>query len=162
MEIFFSRSVPKYMQVYAHFCAHHLELDKLRGTIDLHLSRGTLEGDAYGLCWGDNREAEIHLGSIQWGKPIPVEDKLKTLGHEMVHARQYLRRELIARKDGIEKCVWKGEVCSFDMNDEEKEPWEVEARKLEESLYEKWNEMLVEKNITRSNLEALGELIPNL
>ena len=67
------------MRVYAHFCAHHLELNKLRGTIDVHLSRGTLEGDAYGLCWGDNREAEIHIGSIQWGKPIPNEDKLKPI-----------------------------------------------------------------------------------
>jgi|OM-RGC.v1.023086137 hypothetical protein len=160
MEIFFSKSVPKYMRVYAHFCAHHLELNKLRGTIDVHLSRGTLEGDAYGLCWGDNREAEIHIGSIQWGKPIPNEDKLKTLGHEMVHARQYLRRELIPRKDGIEKCQWKGEECSFDMNDEENEPWEVEARMWEDKLHDGWIELLDSKKITRNNIDFLGVFLP--
>ncbi len=130
------------MRLYAHFAAKQLGVDELRGSIDVHLSKGTIEGNSFGLCWGDNREAEILLGSRQFGKAITQEDKLKTLGHELVHARQYLRRELIPHGDSLDECVWKGKKCTFDPKDESNQPWELEASEWEETLYTAWESIL--------------------
>lgn len=162
MKMYFSRTVPQYMRIYAHFAAHQLGVSKLRGTIDIHMSKGTIEGHSFGLCWGDNRECEILIGSRQFGNPISQDDKLRTLGHELVHARQYLRRELRVQDDTRDECVWKGRRYLFDPEDETKEPWEVEAHEWEETIFIAWKTLLEDNKLTTANLSFLGDLIPNV
>ena len=65
---------------------------------------------------------EIHPG-------IGARNILSTLAHEMVHARQFLRRHLVQKRDG--KLYWKG-VQS------DNEEWEDEAYVLEERYYKEY------------------------
>lgn len=91
--------------------------------------------DSYGDCWGDHREGfvEINIAKKIDGKPVPFEELLSTIAHEMVHAKQYFRKEL----DGY-ATTWKGRKAEGYKY--ENMPWEREARKLEFKLYtECWN-----------------------
>jgi hypothetical protein len=62
------------------------------------------------------------------------ENWLRTLFHEMEHARQYLFGELMLEVDYV---IWQGEMTR--RNEEYWfTPWEVEARRVEEELYERF------------------------
>lgn len=63
--------------------------------------------------------------------------KLRTLAHEMVHLKQYMHGEVDVDNDDF----WKGELWAGPEDPEEayhKAPWEVEARKKEDDLYQRW------------------------
>lgn len=60
-------------------------------------------------------------------------EKLKTLAHELVHVRQYVRNEL-----NDEMNTWKGVKIDSDAIPYDDQPWEVEAIKLGEELYERY------------------------
>lgn len=91
--------------------------------------------EGYGDCWGDHKDGyvEINIAKKLDGKKIPYEEILSTIAHEMVHAKQYLRKEL----DGY-ATTWKGRKAEGYKY--ENQPWEREARRLEVKLYKKcWN-----------------------
>ena len=142
MNLYLSKNMPAYMRVYADFASNYIGLDKLRGEVFVKLKYGTIDDDSYGLCWGDNYSAEIDIATKTMDETISREDKLKTLGHELVHARQYLKRELVAPKAPSHCERWKGEHIKYDPVNEMKMPWELEASKLEEEIYNaflKWS-----------------------
>ncbi len=56
---------------------------------------------------------------------------MKTLAHELVHVRQYVRNEL-----NDEMNTWKGRKVDSDAIDYDDQPWEVEANKLGNEIYE--------------------------
>ena len=89
---------------------------------------------SYGDTWGDKDEGvEINIARNRYDQKIAYSDMLKTLAHEMVHAKQYLRDELNGYKD-----TWKGKPCHRLMKKKwEDQPWEVEANRLEDKLYRK-------------------------
>ena len=60
-------------------------------------------------------------------------EKLKTLAHELVHVRQYVRNEL-----NDEMNTWKGRKIDSDSIPYDDQPWEVEANELGELLYERY------------------------
>ena len=68
---------------------------------------------------------------IELHKNDSVEEKLKTLAHELVHVRQYARNEL-----NDEMNTWKGRKVDSDSMDYDDQPWEVEANQLGNELYE--------------------------
>jgi hypothetical protein len=68
---------------------------------------------------------------IELHKKDSEEEKLKTLAHEMVHVKQYVRNEL-----NDEMNTWKGRYVDSDAIDYNDQPWEVEANKLGDKLYE--------------------------
>jgi hypothetical protein len=68
---------------------------------------------------------------IELHKNDSEEEKLKTLAHELVHCRQYARNEL-----NDEMNTWKGRKIDSDAIPYEDQPWEVEAIKLGDELYE--------------------------
>ena len=74
-----------------------------------------------------SREFEIELNSR-----LRQKNMLKTLFHEMVHIKQYVHGDL----------KYKGTVCywkNVENNEEYKnQPWEIEAFKLEELLYDEY------------------------
>ena len=60
-------------------------------------------------------------------------EKLKTLAHELVHVRQYVRNEL-----NDEMNTWKGRKIDSDSIPYDDQPWEVEGNELGELLYERY------------------------
>ena len=71
----------------------------------------------------DNRVYEIEVD-----KKLTGDDFITTIFHEMVHVKQYVRKELFSE-------------CNFyaDRDEYLKLPWEIEAYKLQEVLLTKWN-----------------------
>jgi hypothetical protein len=117
----------------------YLGLNSLRGEVNICLKK-SLDDDAFGLCWGDDREIEIWIASSQFGVPISRENKLRTIAHELVHARQYLRRELKGYCDKTNSTRWKGMQYRYK-DDESDTPWELEAHKYELIVYDAWLSM---------------------
>ena len=82
-----------------------------------------MDDDAWGYCNGDVNDIEIEIN-----RTISFEDQMQTLAHEMVHAKQFLRKEL----DGN---LWKKR--NYEHREYEDQPGEKEANKLEEKLYKR-------------------------
>jgi predicted metallopeptidase len=61
------------------------------------------------------------------------EEKLKTLAHEMVHVRQYIRGEL-----NEEMSVWRGKKVDSDEIPYAEQPWEIEAESIAHKLYDEY------------------------
>jgi hypothetical protein len=61
------------------------------------------------------------------------EEKLKTLAHEMVHVRQYIRGEL-----NEEMSVWRGRKVDSDEIPYAEQPWEIEAESIAHKLYDEY------------------------
>ena len=60
-------------------------------------------------------------------------EKLKTLAHELCHVRQYVRGELNEAMN-----TWKGCKIDSDAIPYDDQPWEKEANKLGNELYERY------------------------
>ena len=88
----------------------------------------------YGNCWGDEKEGyvEINIAKTLYGEPIPFEEIMSTLAHEMVHAKQYFRKELT----GYGETTWKGRNAAGYKY--ENQPWEKQAHRLEPILHQIW------------------------
>jgi hypothetical protein len=91
-----------------------------------------LDNDSQGLCWGDYKEgyAEIKIARTSEGNDIPYDMMMQTLAHEMVHAKQYLRKEL----NGWTNSWMNRKPRNYKY---ENAPWEKEAYGREEELYKK-------------------------
>ena len=113
-------------------CLNELNINKFRGIIHVKQtkSRKLLEGWAVGFC--TMSKVDTNGGKYWWGvielKNDAPKDLVKTICHEMVHIKQYLRKEL-----GMDGVTWKGE----DTTDVEymDNPSEIEAYDLQEKLY---------------------------
>jgi len=104
--------------------------------VDLSIENN-LDADAF--C----TQLEQRYFIIEIFNKLPFKEQIKSIGHETVHMRQFLRKEL-GYKNG--KILWKGKPYVFKplkRNDIIKEdyydyyncPWEIEAYELEEKLY---------------------------
>ena len=85
-----------------------------------------------GNAWGCNKEgyAEINIARKCEGTKVKFTEMMQTLAHEMVHVKQYFRKEL---EDSGCKFKWKGR--NADGYQYGNQPWELEAFKREEQLY---------------------------
>jgi len=138
----FCPQTPPYLYQFIDDACHYLKIHRLKR--DLHVSLPKKISGCYGCCWGDEESVEIEIARTLWKKPIPLETQLKTLCHEMVHAKQFFRKELIGpifnKRDGMVD-LWKGREFSEKYVKEkfskyEEIPWEKEAYKLENKIYE--------------------------
>lgn len=90
------------------------------------------DADAYHCCIDKGEhEIEVQKGLIE-------EDFMTAIFHEMVHVRQHERGDL--KDHGVRK-AWKGEeyIGIYDTTETYMNlPWEEEAYRLQEELYEKW------------------------
>ena len=66
--------------------------------------------------------------------PYGVRDIASTLAHELVHAKQYIRRELNAKILNNALVTSSGKIRTLSQNTYRKFPWEEEAYGLEEEL----------------------------
>jgi len=100
-------------------------MPKMR-TLDIHVQIENL--DVYGYCNMADTNRQFDL-SIQ--KNLSLYDLISTVCHEMVHVKQYARKEL--RDANGFNTAWKSKTYSFDTAYHER-PWEKEAFRLEETL----------------------------
>ena len=77
------------------------------------------------------REFEIGISGL-----MSESDMIKTVIHELIHVKQYVKGELIDRTHGKYKTIWKGKDHS--KTSYSKQPWEKQAYRLQESLYKKY------------------------
>lgn len=100
------------------------ELNIFKRTIPLDININLVKLKAHGYC-EFNADFLCPEITISIKKTINEKEMILTLAHELVHARQYLRKQL--RIDGREK-YWMGVLS-------ENEEWETEAYAFEQKLY---------------------------
>jgi len=124
-----SKSQKKHAQSMVEFCVKTL-MPQMR-TLDITVKLCKPQG-AMGYCLetDNDRTFEIELDKTQ-----SMRNLLETLAHEMVHVKQYARRELNPRVD-----CWMGKtynpkkVSYWDL------PWEIEAHGRETGLFVRYCE----------------------
>ena len=114
------------------FALKYLMPRKKNLTIDISITDIPDDADAYHCCIEKGQhEIEVQTGLIE-------EDFITAIFHEMVHVRQHERGDL--KDHGIRK-AWKGEEY-FGIYDTTETymnlPWEEEAYRLQEEMYNKW------------------------
>lgn len=103
--------------------------------------RDTLKEGAYGWCEQvdkRNFRVDIHKKEAEFFKG--KEDQIKTIIHEMVHVWQYSSGIAQQRADG--KMMWKKK--DYTDTPYSKQPWERQAHRMEEKLFQKWLTEVVE------------------
>lgn len=138
MRLYPSKGTPKYMLEFIDFCCEDLGLDKLRGDVIINFKRGALDGQSFGLTWGDSREVIIEIAGTQHGEKVSKKDKLQTVAHELTHAHQYLTHKM-KNMEYVVSVVWEGKKVTSDKYFDTEMPWEVEAEEAEMRLYNKWS-----------------------
>jgi len=88
------------------------------------------ETGCFGECW----QNDTHLFNIRLESDLNRKDILTTLAHEMVHVKQFSRRELCF---GCGKDKWFGKVYPLS-TPYSQQPWEKEANRLEKTLYKSY------------------------
>jgi hypothetical protein len=121
-----------YQQRYVHSIAQFC-IDKLMPrmkTLDINIRLKTINEDSYGYCLStSNREFEIEID-----KDMPLRRLLETVAHEMVHVRQYARKQLTG------DYTWQGKTYHPKCCDYWDQPWEIEAHGREVGLFIRWAE----------------------
>ena len=104
----------------ASFCYNELIPRIRRCDIEINIKR--MKGYEGTCIDTDDREYEIEVNKNQ-----SLEDFCVTICHEMVHIKQYVRKELFS------------DVIFYKTREEYLNlPWEVEAYEKQEILYKKW------------------------
>ena len=114
-------------------CIDHLKLNRYRGIIHVKQSKTIkpMDGWAVGYCTMDkidSNQGKLWWGIIELTNQYPKE-LVMTLCHEMVHIKQYLKKEL-----GMDGVSWMGEDMS-DINYHD-QPSEVEAYDMQQELFD--------------------------
>jgi len=129
------------MEVAAQWCANYFKLTHKNVTVDVFLD--DFEEGYFGWsCEVDpGKHYEIAVNARQYHE----DDLIKTLFHEFTHVKQYLH-------DGFaldtHEAHYEGYVYSWNKWEEFEDsfyhdsPWEVEARKMEEKLFDKFEEYM--------------------
>ena len=97
-------------------------------TLDIEIILSNLMKDS-GVCGFCNAYAEREF-MIELDKTLDHYDLIETVCHEMIHLKQYARREL--RQDANGNTMWKKKA--YNTVDYWDAPWEKEAFKLEGKL----------------------------
>lgn len=120
----------KYVESIAEFCIETL-MPRMQ-TLDITIKLTTLK-DAMGYCCelGTNREFEIEAN-----RNLTLRKLLETIAHEMVHVKQYARRELHPVNN-----TWCGKTVNPKKTSYWDLPWEIEAHGRELGLFVRWCEL---------------------
>lgn len=102
--------------------------------------------DMMGECISDDDNRSPRFFSIILREGPGDDDIIKTLAHEMVHVKQYAKRELVsgvfvAAKGGLKiTSKWMGEIWKPKAKEDNyyDSPWEIEAYGREVGLYKRW------------------------
>ena len=112
--------------------------------LDIKLTKGLKQKEkAYGYChivdYNLSRPREFCI-ELDASMKYDFGDILTWLAHEMVHLKQFVRGELCDYETG--RVQWK--TRTFGRVDYDNQPWEKEAYRLENKLYEEFAEWYYE------------------
>ena len=110
---------------YCYSLVKALKIHRLGRELNIRFTAKALESEAQGLAVGDKNEVTISIAT----KEYTFLEQMMTLAHEMVHAKQFFRKELTC-EGGF---AWKGR--SADNYQYDNQPWEKEAFRLEKELF---------------------------
>ena len=124
-----TKNQQKYAQSMVKFCIKTLmpRMKTLDITVKLKNTNGAM---GYCLELDDNRTFEIEAD-----KKLRLRKLLETIAHEMVHVKQYARRELHPVTD-----TWCGKTYNPKKISYWDLPWEIEAHGREVGLFVRWAE----------------------
>ena len=133
----FGKKFEKRLEKVFHLCVEELNLSNFKGVVHVEMPRkkGLLDERYHGYV--EMEDKQMIEGTNYWWAVVRLanthnfHDVVETFCHEMVHVKQFLRRELTS--NGMK---WKGQPNPNTDNPFE-EPHEVEAYKLEKVLYNK-------------------------
>ena len=112
------------------FIAKYLPKYKLDITVN---HRGLMREGVYGWCTVMDSNSRPREFEIELHNKMNVDLYLQTLFHELWHVYQHVKGNL---KDKYGKRLWRGtDHTETDYSDQ---PWEVEARQMEELLYNEY------------------------
>ena len=115
------------------FIAKYLPKYKLDITVN---HRGLMREGVYGWCTVMDSNSRPREFEIELHNKMNVDLYLQTLFHELWHVYQHVKGNL---KDKYGKRLWRGtDHTETDYSDQ---PWEVEARQMEEFLYNEYLEI---------------------
>ena len=102
-------------------------------TLNIEVKVTRIKGDAEGYCLRESdRDFEIEVDSR-----LPLRKMLETVAHEMVHVKQYARREMNDWQYKEISYKWKGTYVPDSTNYWDL-PWEIEANGREIGLFIRW------------------------
>lgn len=124
-----TKTQKKYARSMVKFCIKTL-MPRMK-TLDITIKLTNPNG-AMGYCLelDDNRSFEIEAD-----KKLRLRKLLETIAHEMVHVKQYARRELHPVHN-----TWCGKTYNPKTTDYWDLPWEIEAHGREVGLFVRWAE----------------------
>ena len=93
---------------------------------------------AYGFCVYEDSHVKPREFTIEINKGLSKEDIVRTIAHELVHVKQYVKGELKERYVPDKHMMWHDERVDVGLSNFYNVPWEVEARKFEDELYMKY------------------------
>tara|TARA_R110001632_G_scaffold137306_3_gene252969 strand:+ start:108 stop:542 length:435 start_codon:yes stop_codon:yes gene_type:complete len=119
----------RYVESMVQFCIDTL-MPRMR-TLEIEVKLCSPKG-AMGYCLelDNNREFEIEVD-----RTLSYRKMLETVAHEMVHVKQYARREL---HPSI--AAWRGKTYNTTKTSYWDLPWEIEAHGRETGLFVRWAE----------------------
>lgn len=124
-----SKSQKRHTQGMVEFCADKLmpRLHNLDVTVHLCKPKGAM---GYCLELDDNRTFELEIDRTR-----PLRQLLETVAHEMVHVKQYARRQLHPNRESwLGKTYNPKKLSYWDL------PWEIEAHGREVGLFVRYCE----------------------
>jgi hypothetical protein len=129
-----SGKIPKKLRDAIDFFASNLFTPQMKRHVEVRVRQRDL-GTWHGFASIEdyNSSGQPRSFVIELHKNDNEAEKLKTLAHELVHVRQYVRNELNESMN-----TWKGRKIDSDAIDYNDQPWEVEANQLGNELYERY------------------------
>lgn len=118
----------------AYYCVSALMPRKKNLEVDIKQIKDlqTKEGDLASCVDTDN----LNTFEIKLDKDMSLRKKLLSVAHEMVHVKQFSRKEL-EHTTSVHKQVWKGKTWNTK-NEYYDLPWEIEAYGRELGLFNMW------------------------
>ena len=109
-------------------------------TLDIEVQLKNLTGDAVGFCM---MEENNRMFTIEADKKMGIKDLVTTICHEMIHVKQYVRKEMTDNLVEGGQATWRGRKVNpntkyYDL------PWEKEAYRLQNKYANLvWNEEII-------------------
>ena len=98
---------------------------------------GLIKQGVFGLMWASDCDYRPREFEIEIHNRLSVEEYTKTLLHELWHILQHVRGDL---RDKRNQRLWKG--IDHSETDYSDQPWELEAQRMEEVLYQEYHTQL--------------------
>ena len=109
----------KKVEEFCYVCLEHFFKGRLKRDVDIDIRISkTLDDNAAGGCYGDHSHVVIEIAKgdnlLEQFSPYEYKEIIVTLAHELVHAKQYIRKESTQNKES-ETEAYKLEYGLYDL-----------------------------------------------